>query len=219
MARGVAEALGREVTLARTNLALSRNSAAALAGVSPSTQQRVELGDPAVQLITACRVASAVGLKVWGKAFPVQSISLRESGQLRIAEILRHAGNRSFRIVLELSLEGGRSADMAFFGPDEVILVEIERMLADFQAQYRAAVSKRDELAAIHQRPVRLVLAIEDTHRNRRAAQPHAALIRSALPAGSREIASIVRTGRTLGRDGILWIRPRRPVDRSSGRS
>jgi transcriptional regulator with XRE-family HTH domain len=217
MARSMAGSIGVEVTLARTNLALTRNAAARLAGVSASTQERVERGDPSVQFRTACRVASAVGLKVWGRAFPVRSPSLRDTGQLRIADILRRAGHESYRIVLELALERGRSADMAFFGPDEIIVAEIERLLADFQAQYRSGVMKRDELAAIHQRPVRLVLVIEDTQRNRRAVQQHAALIRSTLPAGSREVSRAIRTDQQLGRDGILWIRPRRAADRSSG--
>lgn len=216
MARAMAGTIGAEVTLARTNLALTRNAAARLAGVSASTQERVERGDPSVQFYTACRVASAVGLKVWGKAFPVRVPSLRDTGQLRIADILRRAAHESYRTILELSLEGGRSADMAFFGPDEIIVAEIERLLADFQAQYRSAMAKRDELAAIHRRPVRLVLVVEDTQRNRRAVQQHGALIRSALPAGSREISRIIHTGQPLARDGILWIRPRRAGDRSS---
>jgi len=217
MARSVAESIGIEVTLARTNLALTRNAAARLAGVSASTQARVERGDPSVQIRTACQVASAVGLKVWGKAFPVSSPSLRDTGQLRIADILRRAAHASYRIVVELSLDRGRSADMAFLGPDEIIVVEIERLLADFQAQYRSGMAKRDELAAVHQRPVRLVLVIEDTQRNRRAVQQHTALIRSALPAASREISRVIRTRMPLGRDGILWIRPSRAAGRYTG--
>lgn len=209
MASTMAEAIGREITLARTNLGLTVRAAARIAGVSPSTQARVEHGDPSERIYTACRVASAVGLKVWGKAFPVRTPSLRDTGQLRIAEILRRTANGAYEVVVELGLGSGRSADEVFLGPVEIIHAEIERLLADFQAQYRSASAKRDELATMHQRPVRLVLVIEDTDRNRVAVQEHAALIRSSLPAGSREVFRALRTGQPLGRDGILWIRPR----------
>lgn len=209
MARAVAASIGREVVLARTNLALTRRRAARLAGISPSTQKRVEDGDPSVGTATACRVAAAVGLKVWAKAYPIRTPSLRDTGQLRIAEMLRRAAHSSFRVAVELSLPEGRSADEVFFGPDEIIHAEIERLWADWQAQYRSASAKRDELAAQHRRPVRLVLVIEDTRANRAAIRPHIDLIRSALPAGSREVARALRIGQTLGRDGILWVRPR----------
>lgn len=217
MARAVAASIGREVVLARTNLALTRRQAARLAGVSPSTQKRVEDGDISIGTATACRVAAAVGLKVWAKAYPVRTPSLRDTGQLRIAEMLRRAAHTSFRVAIELPLSDGRSADEVFFGPDEIIHAEIERLLADWQAQYRSASAKRDELAAQHRRPVRLVLVIEDTRANRSAISAHFDLIRSALPAGSREVMRALRDGLPLGRDGVLWVRPRndRHIDHS----
>jgi hypothetical protein len=210
MARSVAESIGHEVTLARTNLALSRYAAARVAGVSPETQQRVEDGDPRVGIDTACRVAATVGLKVWAKAFPARTASLRDTGQLRIASFLQSIASDTFRRALELGLGNGRSIDTVLFGPMEIIAMEIERLIADFQAQYRAAAAKRDDLALLHQRPVRLVLVIEDSRRNRAALREHAALIRSTLPAGSREVLRALRAGEPLGRDGILWVRPRR---------
>lgn len=209
IARALAMSIGREVMLARSNLGLTRRRAARLAGVSPSTQDRVERGDPSVGIGTACRVASAVGLKVWAKAFPVRTPSLRDTGQLRVAEMLRRATHVAYRVAIEVRLADGRSADEVFFGPDEIIHAEIERLLADWQAQYRSALAKREELAAQHHRPVRLVLIVEDTRTNRAAIRPHATLIRSVLPAGSRDVMVALRSGRPLGRDGMLWIRPR----------
>ena len=41
------------------------------------------------------------------------------------------------------------------------MLIEIERSLVDFQAQLRAAESKRESLAARERRPVRLVIACQ----------------------------------------------------------
>lgn len=205
----IARDIGREVTLARTNLALTVRAAARVAGVSPETQQRVERGDSKVQVDTLCRVAAAMGLKVWARAFPFSTLSLRDTGQLRIAEVLRAMANAAYRVATEFALGNGRSADEVFFGATEIIHAEIERLLADFQAQYRSAAAKRDELAALHQRPVRLVLVIEDTRRNRAAVREHAALIRSMLPATTRDVLRSLRTGEPLGRDGMLWIRPR----------
>lgn len=167
MSRAMAKSIGDEVLLARANLGLSRRHASRLARVSPQTQERVERGDPSVALDTACRVAAALGLKLWAKAFPARSPSLRDTGQLRIAEYLRGIAHASYRVTIELGLGNGRSADEVFFGVDEIIDTEIERHLADWQRQYRTAADKRDELAAAHQRAVRLVIAIEDTKHER----------------------------------------------------
>lgn len=208
MAREVALGIGREVMLARTNHALTIRAAARLAGVAPATQQRIEAGDPAMGIVTVCRVAAPLGLKVWGRAFPARTPSLRDTGQLAIADYLRVAASPGLRVVLEHGLGNGRAIDAMLLGTDEIIAVEIERLLGDFQAQYRLADAKRMELAALHQRPVRLVLAVEDTRHNRAVARDHAALIRSMLPAGSREVMRTIRTGEPLGRDGVLWVRP-----------
>jgi transcriptional regulator with XRE-family HTH domain len=208
MARRLATDIGQEVGLARANHALTVRAAARLAGVSPETQRRVEEGSPSVRLETACRVAGAIGLKVWARAFPVREPTLRDTGQLRIAEQLRSMAHSTYRVVIEQALGNGRSIDTVFLGPTEIIALEIHRLVADLQAQYRAATAKRDELAASHQRPVRLVLVLEDTRRNRRVVGEHGALIRSMLPGDSRDVLRSLRSGGPLGLDGLLWIRP-----------
>lgn len=210
MAREVSLGIGREVMLARTNQALTIHAAARRAGVAPETQRRIEAGDASVGIVTVCRVAAPLGLKVWGRAFPAGTPSLRDTGQLAIVDFLRTAANPALRIVAEHGLGNGRAIDAVLLGTDEIIAAEIERLLADLQAQYRAADAKRIELAASHQRPVRLVLAVEDTRHNRSVAREHDGLIRSMLPAGSREILRAIRGGSALGRDGLLWVRPPR---------
>lgn len=215
MARDLALNIGREVTLARTNLALTVSAAALLAGVAPATQRRVEAGDPSVRVTTLCRVAAAVGLKVWARAYPTGTPSLRDTGQLTIAELLRDAADDGFRTIIEHGLGNGRSIDLVLLSPTEILAIEIERLLADLQAQYRAADAKRNDLAAAHGRPVRLVIAVEDTRHNRALAREHASLLRSMLPAGSREIMHALRTGRELGRDGLLWVRPAGDIRRA----
>lgn len=210
MAREASLAFGQEVTLARSNQALTIRAAALLAGVAPRTQRRVEAGDPSVGIMTVCRVAAPLGLKVWGRAFPAGAPSLRDTGQLAIASFLRDAAGPGLRVILEHGLGNGRAIDVVLLGADEIIAVEIERLLADFQAQYRLADAKRTELAELHRRPVRLVLAVQDTRRNRAAVADHVTLVRSSLPAGTREVMRAVRTAEPLRRDGLLWVRPRR---------
>lgn len=210
MARETSLGFGREVMLARSNQALTIPAAARLAGVAPRTQRRVESGDPAVGIWTVCKVAAPLGLKIWGRAFPAVTPSLRDTGQLAIAEILRAAASPGHRVILEHGLGNGRAIDVVMLSPDEIAAVEIERLLADLQAQYRSADAKRTELAALHQRPVRLVLTVEDTRRNRAVVRDHAALVAAMLPAGSREIMRAIRSAEPLGRDGLLWVRPTR---------
>ncbi len=180
---------------------------ARLAGVALGTQRRLEAGDAAVQLDTVCRIASALGLKVWARAYPQAAPSLRDTGQLWIAEQLRRTAHSSLSIAFEVGLGNLRAADVVISGPDEILHIEIERFLADFQAQIRAARDKRDLLAAKHQRPVRLVIVVEDSRHNRTAWRAHAGVIQTTLPAASREVLRAIRGGSPLGRDGWLWIR------------
>jgi transcriptional regulator with XRE-family HTH domain len=203
--------VGGEVKLARVTLGMSRQQVADRARVSWSTVVRVELGDPHVGVETMCAVAEAVGLDVVLRVYPGRPPGLRDTGQLALAEQLVAQVNPAWQPQLELPIgPHGESIDLAFFGADEIIDSEVERMAADHQGQYRRADQKRQALAAQHRRPVRLVLVVEDTRRNRAALGPHMALIRTMLPAGSREVLAALRAGRPLGRDGLLWIRRRR---------
>jgi hypothetical protein len=202
--------IGREVSLARANHGLTRRSAARLAGVVPSTQRRVEGGDPSVQLTTLMRVTSAVGLRLWIRVFPIAGPSLRDSGQLAVASWIRSVVPPTTSVQMESPIGNGRSIDVVLFTAAEILAIEVERMLVDFQAQYRSAVAKRDELAASHSRPVRLVMFVTDSHRNRHAVRGHEPMIRSALPAGTREVLAAMRHGRPVGRDGLAWVRHQR---------
>ncbi len=205
---------GEEVRVARATLGLSREQAARQAGVSWSTQRRVEVGDPAVSLDTACSVASAVGLDTVLRVYPGRPPGLRDTGQLELAEQLRSAAHPSLISALEQPAGShAESADLLFLGATEILHHEIERLVTDFQAQYRRALRKREAMAAQHSRPVRLVWTVEDTQRNRASLEAHLELIRLALPAGSREIMRSIRGGQPLGRDGLLWVRrPPKPA-------
>ena len=224
-AERIASVIGADIDVSRSALASSIEEVARRAQVAPSTVVRVLHGDAGVHLDTLCAVGAAVGLRISVKAFPSWQPSLRDSGQLRVAEYLVAQAHGSLKPTLELPVGDpyGRAADIVFFGPTEIIHAEIERRVPDLQAPVRAANVKRAALQDQHARRVRLVLAVEDTHRNRSLITPHAALIRTTLPASSGEIMRSLRGGTPLGRDGLLWVRPWRagpqapptvPIDR-----
>lgn len=203
---------GSEVSLARATLGLTVQQAAHLAGVAWETQVRAEAGDPGLSVTTMCAIGGAVGIDVVVRTYPGRPPSLYDTGQLTIAEQLRSEAHAAWKLTIELLVgEHGEAIDVALFGASEIIATEIERLAVNWQAQYRKADAKRAILAAQHQRPVRLVMAIEDTQRNRRALAPHLEVARLALPASSRDVLRALRTGEPLGRDGLLWIR-RRPA-------
>ncbi len=190
---------------------MSLQRAARRAGVSWSTVARVELGDASVSVDTLCAVTEAVGLDLVLRTYEGRRPSLRDTGQLALAELLCWRAHGSLSATIELLIgQHGEAIDVAFFGAEEIVAVEIERLILDFQEQYRRADRKRERLAASHQRPVRLILVVEDTPRNRAAVAPHIDIVRRALPATSREILAALGARRPVGRDGLLWLRRRR---------
>jgi len=158
------------------------------------------------------RLASGIGHRLSVRLFPADGIRLRDSGQLAVAEQIRAAAHPSWQVRLEVPVgfpPDRRAADMVLGGPDEAILVEIERGLRDFQAQLRAAQLKRVALTERLGRSVRLVIAVPDTVAARRAIAPHAEIVRSALPVSSRAAWASIRSGAALSGDALLWVRGR----------
>jgi hypothetical protein len=93
--------------------------------------------------------------------------------------------------------------------PGEVIHIEIERNLADLQAQLRSGMLKRDDIARRYPVPVRFVLAIPDTTRLRRMLDGQAQLVSTVLPRTPRDVFVALRSGKPLGGYGVVWIRDR----------
>ena len=210
-ARVQAERAGEEIANARATHGWTRAEVSRRAGVSADTERRVESGDPAVQLDTLCAINEVVGLDLVIRMYPARQPSLRDTGQLALAERLVALADPAWTSALEVPAgDRGEAADVAFYGATEILHMEIERLVTDFQDRYRRCAAKRDWIAARHQRPVRLVMAIQDTARNRHALAPHLDFIRSVLPSGSRETLGALRSGRPLGRDGLVWLRRRR---------
>lgn len=206
-----ADGLTRDIVAARARRGETRAVVATRAGVSPDSVRRVELGDPHVQLNTLCAVAEAVGLDIVVRAYPGRPPSLHDARQLVVEETIRAMAHDTWHLEAEVVAgQHGQAIDLCLFGATEILAMEVDRLLLDFQEQYRRNVTKREFLAAHHRRPIRLVMVVLDTDRNRRAVQPHRAFIQTVLPAGSREVLRSLRTGKPLTRDGLLWVRPDR---------
>lgn len=203
--------IAAEVRLARARLAISQTEMARRAEVAHSTIERIEAGTTDVQLSTLTAVAAAAGLDLVLNVYPQHGIRLRDAGQLTLVDQLRRIAGPYWRSRIEVAAgDHGRSADLVFYGAEEIIHVEVERRALDYQAQVRTSLRKREFLASRSDRPVRLVLAIEDTRRNRAAVLPHGDLIHSQLPATSRDVLAALRRGQPLRRDGLLWMRHRK---------
>jgi transcriptional regulator with XRE-family HTH domain len=202
------ERIGSDARTTRLALGWTQADVARRARMSQASVSRLEAGDLNLAVSIATRAFAALGMQLVLKAYPADGIGLRDSGQLALAEQIRTLAHPSWRAVLEAPTgEGRQAADVLFIGPGAGIHLELESAFADFQAQLRSGHLKRDALEARLGIPLAFVLVVRDTSRNRTAAQPHAAVIRQALPAGSREVGAAVRGGIPLKRDGFLWLR------------
>ncbi|HEX7173496.1 MAG TPA: hypothetical protein VF365_12930 [Candidatus Limnocylindria bacterium] len=159
-------------------------------------------------------MTDAVGLDFVAQVFPGRGPHLRDTGQLELAQVIAIMGSPTWTMNLEVPAgDHGEAIDLVLWGPDEIVAVEIERLMLDAQAQIRELTLKRDWLAARHRRPVRLVVIVEHTRRNRAALAPHLRVLRTTFPAGSREVYGAVRSGNAIGRDGLAWMRrPQRSI-------
>jgi hypothetical protein len=203
-----AERIGSAIKTARGITGFSVAAASARAGIAASTWRRVEHGAIGASVATLCAMTEAVGLDFVAQVYPGREPRLRDTGQLELAQVVSAMVSDPSTVSMEVPAGGhGEAIDMVLWRPDEILAVEIERLVLDAQAQLRRLNLKRDWLAAHHQRRVRLVVIVEDTRRNRAALDPHMALLRATLPAGSREVFGAIRSGRALGRDALAWLR------------
>jgi transcriptional regulator with XRE-family HTH domain len=204
--------IGRAIRTARGTTGFSVAAACTRAGVAASTWRRIEGGAAGATIATLCAMTDAVGLDFVAQVFPGRGPRLRDTGQMELAHAIAVMASAAWKVNLEvLAGDHGEAIDMVLKRPDEIVAIEIERLMLDAQAQIRRHTIKRDWLAAHAERDVRLVVVVEDTPRNRATIGPHMTLLRTVLPAGSREVYRALRLGQPLGRDGLTWIRrPRR---------
>ena len=191
------------------NAGLTQAELARLAGVNQQEASKTEHGATDVSLEARCRLAAACGQELGWRLYPVATVRLRDSGQLALAQTIVGAAHPSWRAHLEVPVAPGdpRAADLVLIGPTEIIHIEVERALVDFQAQLRSAQFKRELMAAREQRPIRLAIAIPDTATGRGRIAPFTQLIAQTMPATSRTIWRAIRGGEVLGADGILFVR------------
>jgi transcriptional regulator with XRE-family HTH domain len=201
--------LGSEARVARRSLGWTQSRVARLAHVSQATVSRFERGAVRVSVAALTSILAAVGLELGFRTFPL-GVRLRDSGQLALADEIRRIAHASWRVMFEVPIGDAsrRAADILLRGQMRAIHLELESNLADFQAQLRMGLLKRDELQRRFGIPVAFVLVLRDTERNRAAVRAHLSVIRAALPAGSREVLGAIRGGYPLERDGLLWLRP-----------
>lgn len=204
---------GYELRIARVTAGLTQGRLGSIAGVTQQLVSLVEGGDPRVSLDVRCRLAAGCGHEVGWRLYPVATVRLRDSGQLGLAQSIVQSLHVTWQARLEVPVSPGtaQAADIVLARPDELVQIEVERSLVDFQAQLRAAQLKRESLAQAHERPIRLVIAVPDTTTTRVRLSPHADVLRTTMPVTSRRIAAALRSGEPVGGDGILFVRgPRR---------
>jgi len=217
-ARSLARRFGSELRIARLNAGLSQRAVATRAGVTQQLVSDAERGDTGIGLEIRCRLVAAVGHELSWKLFPVASVPLRDSGQLELAQAIIRSLPPGISARVEVPVAAGdpRAADLLISGPAELIHVEIERSLVDFQAQVRAAQLKRQELATRASHPVRLVMAMPDSTRARAVVAAIENVVRANFPITSRQVAMALRTGTPIGGDGLLFVRAGRLTTQSS---
>lgn len=199
--------------MARMNAGLTQAEIARLAGVSQQETSKAERGATDISLDARCRLAAACGHELGWRLHPVATVRLRDSGQLGLAQAIVAVAHPSWRPRLEVPVapSDARAADLLLTGATEIIHIEIERALVDFQAQLRSAQVKRELLAAGDERPIRLVIAVPATRTTRERLAPFSQLIGQTMPVTSRRIAAALRSGEPVGGDGILFVRAARP--------
>ena len=204
------EALARELGIACTVAGMTHIQLAKRIGLSKSHISRVLSGAVRIDPDLANAVASACGHRLTMRVVPGDGVLLRDSAQLAIAEAIRREAHASWRIQLEAPIgrpPDRRAADMLFRSPLEIVMLEIERWLRDYQAQYRGLQLKRAALTERNDAVVRLVLALPDTATTRKALLPHQDAIAAAFPVSSRRAWACIRSGEPFGGDALLWVR------------
>ena len=212
--------VGREIRLLRHGGGWSQRELAARCGISQSFESDVEHGIGQASLEILAALAAAGGGKLVVRVVPGNGVSLRDSGQLEIVELIMAACHPRWRTTVEMPIgtpPDRRAADLVTEMAEEIDMIEVERAWVDHQGQYRPLQLKRAALAERLGRTVNLIIALADTPRTRAALAGHEQLIRDTLPVPSRRIWASLRSGVPIGGDGILWIRPAVLRERARG--
>jgi len=218
-ARYLRRRFGAELRQARGVAGLTQSLMARRAGVSQSFASGVERGTRGATLEVACRLAAAVGGELAMRLYPADGVSLRDSGQLGLAQTIVAGSHPSWHARMEVPVSAGdrRAADLLLEGAEEVLHLEIERSLTDLQAQVRSANLKRDQLAARYDRPLRLIIAFPDTAATRLVIRQLDPLLVRTFRIASRQIARAITHGGAVHGDGFLFVQESRWRQRTEG--
>src|SRR5688572_27213271 len=120
--RYVAQRFGQELRLARMVAGLTQAQVAALADVSQPVVSNAERGHTDISLEVRCRLTAACGYELGLKLYPVATVSLRDSGQLAIAQAIAGAAHPRWTAALEHPVAPGdlRAADLLLGTPEEI---------------------------------------------------------------------------------------------------
>lgn len=196
--------LGREVRNARIRRGSTQRQVAVRLGTSVSQVSRLERGlAPRLTVASAFRLAAAVGLRGYLRAFP-GGRDLLDQPQLALLERLRGRAAPAWRWRLEVPIPTPgdlRAVDAVLTNGDCVIAIEAITRLADVQAQVRAAQVKARDLGA-----TRLLLLLAATSANRRALRAAQPLIEAAFPMTTRAALTSLAAGRDPGADALVLL-------------
>jgi transcriptional regulator with XRE-family HTH domain len=191
---------------------MTQREIARRSGISQSAVSRALSGKAPLTLAVLLRLTSSLGHRLSIKLYPQQGVGLRDSRQLELADIIRINCHSAWHVALEVPVGRApdrRAADMLLLSTHEANMIEIERGLFDFQAQYRAAVLKREAMVQRLARPVNLLIGVPDTPLARRRLTPHSAVVSTSLHIPSARAWAAIRSGTSVGGDALLWIRKR----------
>ena len=203
-------AIARELTLACAVAGVTQRDLAKRLSMSQTSVCRLLNGSSTLRIDVADAIARACGHRLILSVAPGNGIGLRDSGQLTVAQTIQRQAGHPWQPRLEVTVgkaSDRRAIDLVLMQPSEVVAIEIERWLRDLQAQLRAGLLKRSELAERMGVTVRFILALPDTTAMRRMVAPYRDLLAATLPVSSRTAWARIRSGQPIGGDALLWVR------------
>lgn len=196
--------LGREIRIARITAGRTQAAVARAVGTSTARISRVERGlVPSITFRQIARIAAAVGLKLYVRAYPVVR-RLLDQPQLDLLATLRRRAHPAWQWDTEvpIPLPGDlRAGDARAAIPRCAILCELWTRLADWQAQSRSALLKQRDLGAD-----RLIVVLKATRANRDALRHAGPQASASFPLESREVLRALAEGRDPGANGIVFL-------------